>query len=59
MVRNNDGTGSLKVKEYHVLQQSLNAVFRIRIYLDPHSIGRVDPDPGGLKRAKKKKKKRI
>jgi hypothetical protein len=23
---------------------------------DPHSIGRPDPDPGGLKRAKMKKK---
>jgi hypothetical protein len=25
--------------------------------MDPHSIGRLDPDPGGLKRAKMKKKK--
>jgi hypothetical protein len=25
--------------------------------LDPHSIGRQDPDPGGLKKAKMKKKK--
>jgi hypothetical protein len=24
---------------------------------DPHSIGRPDPDPGGLKRAKMKKKR--
>jgi hypothetical protein len=24
--------------------------------MDPHSIGRPDPDPGGLKRAKMKKK---
>jgi hypothetical protein len=24
--------------------------------MDPHSIGRLDPDPGGLKRAKIKKK---
>jgi hypothetical protein len=26
--------------------------------LDPHSIGRQDPDPGGLKKAKMKKKKK-
>jgi hypothetical protein len=25
--------------------------------MDLHSIGRLDPDPGGLKRAKMKKKK--
>jgi hypothetical protein len=25
--------------------------------MDPHSIGRLDLDPGGLKRAKKKKKR--
>jgi hypothetical protein len=25
--------------------------------MDPHSIGRLDPDPGGLKRAKMKRKK--
>jgi hypothetical protein len=25
--------------------------------LDPHSIGRLDPDPGGMKRSKMKKKK--
>jgi hypothetical protein len=24
--------------------------------MDPHSIGRLDPDPGGQKRAKMKKK---
>jgi uncharacterized Zn-finger protein len=30
-------------------------VFRIRIRMDPHSIGRLDPDPGGLKRTKMKK----
>jgi hypothetical protein len=29
----------------------LIAVFWIRIHMDPHSIGRQDPDPGGLKRA--------
>jgi hypothetical protein len=32
------------------------AVFRIRIRMDPHSIVRLDPDPGGLKRGKMKKK---
>jgi hypothetical protein len=37
----------------------LHAVFRIRIRIrmDPHSIGRPDPDPGGLKRAKMKQKR--
>jgi hypothetical protein len=25
--------------------------------MDPHSIGRPDPDPGGLKRAQMKKKR--
>jgi hypothetical protein len=43
------------------------AVFLIRLHMDPHSIGLLDPiqirirnadlDPGGLKRAKMKKKK--
>jgi hypothetical protein len=33
----------------------LQPVFRIRIRMDPHSIGR--PDPGGLKRVKMKKKR--
>jgi hypothetical protein len=31
------------------------AMFRIRICMDPHSIGHLDPDPGGLKRCKMKK----
>jgi hypothetical protein len=33
------------------------AVLRIRIRMDLHSIGRPDPDPGGLKRAHMKKKR--
>jgi hypothetical protein len=33
----------------------LAPVFRIRIRMDPHSIGRLDPDLGRLKRAKMKK----
>jgi hypothetical protein len=37
----------------------LRSVFWIRIHLDPHSIGRQDPDPWGLKRAKMKKKTQL
>jgi hypothetical protein len=38
--------------------QNMVAVFRVRIRMDPHSIGRLNPnpDPGGLKRAKMKGK---
>jgi hypothetical protein len=32
------------------------AVFWIQICMDPHSIGHLDPDPGGLNRGKMKKK---
>jgi hypothetical protein len=38
-----------------ILAKIFLPVFRIRIRMDPHSIGR--PDPGGLKRAKMKKKR--
>jgi hypothetical protein len=32
-------------------------MFWVRIRIDSHSIGRLDPDPGGLKRALKMKEK--
>jgi hypothetical protein len=37
------------------------SVFRIRIRIDPHSMGRqdLDTDPGGIKRAKMKKKSQL
>jgi hypothetical protein len=34
-------------------------VLQIRIHMDPHSIGRLDPDPGGIRRAKMKNKTQI
>jgi 1-pyrroline-5-carboxylate dehydrogenase len=41
-----------------VIQVYRNAVFQIRIRIGSSFDGRLDLDPGGLKRAKKKKKKR-
>jgi hypothetical protein len=38
-----------------IVNVSLESVFQVR--MDPHSIGRLDPDPGGLKRAKMKREK--
>jgi hypothetical protein len=49
--------GTMKPRKDTIIWYRYLTVFRIRIRMDPHSIGRLDPDPGGLKRAKMKKKR--